>query len=242
MTTKDWLTLIVPIASALILAIAGTIFVNLIKNKEETIRQKEDALQKSRKNFEDYMRQCEADKESLRSELNRTHGDLNRIILERDEQQKWFIQAISEYAQRGDLPEQVFNGLQASISRYRTGIKGLDDCKTAAEWIARCKDRWIQDAVGSIEADYRDELSGNNREAFVKDVNGYFDWAYECLYYYGHPDNNPLEKYVPHPLLSSPFAYKEVFRFIKRQKDWGGLDPKEYQYIEAIFDEILERL
>ncbi|QQE64160.1 hypothetical protein GFS31_08390 [Leptolyngbya sp. BL0902] len=79
-------------------------------------------------------------------------------------------------------------------------------------------------------------------QRFQRDITGYVNWIYDCMYFTGHPDNNPLSRFVEKPLLSSADPYVAAITYIRDQGGWERLTSNQVQYLKMFFDELLMQL
>lgn len=135
-----------------------------------------------------------------------------------------------------------WSSLDREISDYKVAARELK--QSSASFFRKAIHQAIKDCKNQTP-EFQEFLPWKRQENvqnFHADVMNYVDWVYDCLYISGHPRNNPLNRFVEQPAISSVKPYIAAIAYIKEKGNWKKLNLEQARALRAMFDELLERL
>lgn len=171
--------------------------------------------------------------EKERSKSNDVLERLNRA-LENPSLEKFASEFPSQYTEILELLESL-NSL----------ADDFEDCKRAAEWLQTKKEMWVEKATQHVWANRKGLLlSFFKKEKFKRDLGGYLDWAYACLYRHGGSvsPRRPVSQFVPEPTFSSPACYVEAIEYLLERREWDDLDSQPQSYLQEMLLRLRDQL
>lgn len=115
--------------------------------------------------------------------------------------------------------------------------KEIKACMNASAWIAYRKNDWAKEALTHTLESYP-EIS-ERAETFFKDICDYLNWLQDSLFY-ALP--LPFDEFVSNRTYSHNTFYRSAFSYIKNQRDFGELFPKEIKYLQDSIEYLINHL
>lgn len=204
---------------------------------------KDDRIAELKRNFE----MAQKEKKQLESEINKATKDADAAY-----------DALSETLSRlreQDLGAEDIVRLNR-ILHYIGGLGNwqseLNDYKIAAKALQNNKKNLVKEAVRHASKIHSSAISSLKtpfpwknkklKQRFEENVSAYLDWVYECLYVSGHPDNNPLTRFVKNPIFSVSAPYLIAIEYVKNNGDWNYLSIDQTRYLHGMLQELITKL
>lgn len=173
---------------------------------------------------------------SLGKERDKANDALERLnkALENPSLAKFAADFPSQYAEILELAQSL-NSLAGDF----------EDCKRAAEWLQTKKEIWIEKATQQVWENHRGLLLPFfKKDKFKRDLGGYLDWAYACLYRHGGSisPRRPVSQFVPEPAFSSSKYYIEAIEYLLERHEWGDLENKPQAYLQEMLLRLRDEL
>ncbi|MGB3310365.1 MAG: hypothetical protein WBG32_07990, partial [Nodosilinea sp.] len=212
---------------------------NRIEDKDDTISGLRDEL--SDKNIEI---------EGLKKELDKISKDID----ESRQSLFDFIDTIEESSLSREVSIKLRKILSRATALPEETQKKLDDYRVAAEELNSLKSEAISASLEKVFHEHGNKILGIKRilpwhtakfkRDIEKDISLYLNWVYDCLYITGHPDNNPLDRYVESPVVKCPDLYLKAINYIKEDFNWSksNLTVKQVMLLGFMLDELLQRI
>jgi hypothetical protein len=181
-------------------------------------------------------RQNEDLKESLQKEREQSSSALERLqkALENPSLEKIASEFPSQYAEILEILDSLSNLADE-----------FEDCKRAAEWLEIKKNLWIEKATQEIWERHKGLLFPFfKKEKFKRDLGGYLEWIYACLYRHGGSisSKRPVSQFVPEPTFSSSKYYVEAIEYLIERHEWGDLESRPKAFLQEMLFRLRDQL
>lgn len=137
--------------------------------------------------------------------------------------------------------KQVLDLLQDYKRSSRRNSEKITDCKIAGKWVESRNEVWTREATKELIREHPKLLSFGKKKRFLEEVSLHLKWVSESLSK-GRPRDVGIHESIKRNVVDSPEPYVFALKYVRRKRDWGGLNPNQIGYIEKMLDEAIHRV